>query len=219
MAQAASLTTRDEQWAIQAIVHGHHHDPFSYLGMHQTADGLTVRAFLPHAHTVALLDLHGKPVADFERIDPEGLFVAHLKGVKPFVYRLRVTAGEAVEEIEDPYRFSPLLGPMDFHLIAEGNHLELYRRLGAHEVTLDGVDGVAFSVWAPNARRVSVVGPFNAWDGRCHPMRCHFGIGVWEIFVPGLRVGTLYKYEIKGANGDILPLKADPLALRAEHPP
>ncbi len=108
---------------------------------------------------------------------------------------------------------------MDFHLIAEGNHLELYRRLGAHEVTLDGVDGVAFSVWAPNARRVSVVGPFNDWDGRRHPMRCHFGIGVWELFLPGLRAGTLYKYEIKGANGDVLPLKADPLALRAEHPP
>jgi 1,4-alpha-glucan branching enzyme len=214
MAQAASLT-RDEQWAIHAIVHAHHHDPFSYLGMHQTADGLTVRAFLPQAHAVTLIDADGAPVVEFERIDPEGLFVAHLKGAKPFPYRFRVNGAE----IEDPYRFPPLLGAMDFHLIAEGNHLELYRRLGAHEATVDGIDGVSFSVWAPNARRVSVVGPFNDWDGRRHPMRCHFGVGVWEIFLPGLRAGTHYKFEIKGANGDVLPLKADPLALRAEHPP
>jgi 1,4-alpha-glucan branching enzyme len=214
MAQAASPATRDEQWAIHAIVHGHHHDPFSYLGMHQTAAALTVRAFLPQAHAVTLLDTSGKPVAELERIAPEGLFVAHLEGA-PFPYRLRVDGAD----IEDPYRFPPLLGAMDFHLIAEGNHLELYRRLGAHEVTVDGVEGVAFSVWAPNARRVSVVGEFNDWDGRRHPMRCHFGIGVWELFLPGIRAGTLYKYEIKGANGDVLPLKADPLALRAEHPP
>jgi 1,4-alpha-glucan branching enzyme len=215
MAQAASLTTRDEQWAIHAIVHGHHHDPFSYLGMHQTADGLAVRVFLPRARDVTLIDLEGSAIAPFERIDPEGLFVARLKDVRPFPYRLRIDDAE----IEDPYRFPPLLGAMDFHLIAEGNHLELYRRLGAHEVTIENVPGVVFSVWAPNARRVSVVGPFNDWDGRHHPMRCHFGIGVWELFLPALRAGTLYKYEIKGVNGDVLPLKADPLALRAEHPP
>ena len=215
MAQAANLTRRDELGAIHAIVHANHHDPFSYLGMHETADGLAVRVFLPQAPAVTLIDRSGKPVTEFERIDPAGLFIAHLAGAKPFPYRLRVNGAET----EDPYRFPPLLGAMDFHLIAEGNHLELYRRLGAHEVTLDGVEGVAFSVWAPNAQRVSVVGPFNDWDGRRHPMRCHFGIGVWEIFVPGVRAGTLYKYEIKGVNGDVLPLKADPLALRAEHPP
>jgi len=215
MAQPASVATRDEQWAIQAIVHGHHHDPFSYLGMHQVADSLVVRAFLPQARDVTLIDTQGKPIAAFERIDPAGLFVAHLKTTKPFPYRLRVDN----TEIEDPYRFPPLLGAMDFHLIAEGSHLELYRRLGAHEATIDDVPGVVFSVWAPNARRVSVVGPFNDWDGRRHPMRCHFGIGVWELFLPGLTTGTLYKYEIRGVNGDVLPLKADPLALRAEHPP
>jgi 1,4-alpha-glucan branching enzyme len=215
MAQPASVMTRDEQWAIQAIVHGHHHDPFSYLGMHQLADGVVVRAFLPHARDVTLIDIQGKPIAAFERVDPAGLFVAHLKNTKPFPYRLRVDNTES----EDPYRFPPLLGAMDFHLIAEGSHLELYRRLGAHEATIDNVPGVMFSVWAPNARRVSVVGPFNDWDGRRHPMRCHFGIGVWELFLPHLRAGALYKYEIKGVNGDVLPLKADPLALRAEHPP
>ena len=219
MAQAASLTSRDEQWAIQAIAHGHHHDPFSYLGMHPSDSGLIVRAFLPHARGVTLIDTAGKDIAPFERVDPAGLFIARLTETKPFPYRLRLAVENGIEEIEDPYRFAPVLGAMDFHLIAEGNHLELYRRLGAHEATIDGVTGVVFSVWAPNARRVSVVGPFNAWDGRRHPMRCHFGIGVWELFLPGLRAGTLYKYEIKGANGEILPLKADPLALRAEHPP
>jgi 1,4-alpha-glucan branching enzyme len=219
MAQAASLTTRDEQWAIDAIVHGHHHDPFSYLGMHQTETGLVVRVFLPQARGVTLIDEAGKAAAEFERIDASGLFIARVADTKPFHYRLRLALDNGTEEIEDAYRFPPVLDAMDFHLIAEGNHLELYRRLGAHEVTIEGVEGVVFSVWAPNARRVSVVGPFNAWDGRRHPMRCHFGIGVWEIFMPGLRAGALYKYEIKGANGEILPLKADPLALRAEHPP
>jgi 1,4-alpha-glucan branching enzyme len=219
VAQAASITTTDEQWAIQAIVHGYHHDPFSYLGMHETRDGLAVRAFLPDARDVGLIDASGADIAEFERVDPAGLFVARLDGATRFPYRLRVVRDNRTEEIEDPYRFPPVLGAMDFHLIGEGNHLELYRRLGAHEVTIDAVHGVAFSVWAPNARRVSVVGPFNDWDGRRHPMRCHFGAGVWEIFVPGLRAGVLYKFEIKGANGDVLPLKADPLALRAEHPP
>ena len=219
MAQAARQMTADERWAIEAIVHGYHHDPFAYLGMHQTEGGLTVRAFLPQAHAVTLIDSAGKPIAELDRIAPEGLFLAELAGAKPFAYRLRLALDGGSEEIEDPYRFPPLLGAMDFHLIAEGNHFELYRRLGAHEAAIDGVAGVDFAVWAPNARRVSVVGPFNDWDGRRNPMRCHFGVGVWEIFLPGLRAGTLYKYEIKGADGDVLPLKADPLALRAEHPP
>src|SRR5688500_9385316 len=122
--------------------------------MHQTRDGLAVRAFLPDARDVRLIDSSGTQIAEFERVDPAGLFIAKLDGATRFPYRLRVALENRTEEIDDPYRFPPVLGAMDFHLIGEGNHLELYRRLGAHEVTIESVDGVAFSVWAPNARRV-----------------------------------------------------------------
>jgi 1,4-alpha-glucan branching enzyme len=131
-------------------------------------------------------------------------------------YRLRLASGH---EIEDPYRFGPVLGDLDLHLLGEGTHYRNYEKLGAHLVTHQGVAGVHFAVWAPNARRVSVVGDFNRWDGRCHPMRLHPGIGVWEIFVPGLAEGTLYKLEIKARDGRILPLKADPYAFAMEPPP
>ena len=204
----------------EAIIHGAHHDPFGYLGMHRDAQGWVVRAFLPQAQAVHLIDREsGAEIAGFERVHREGLFVARLTVEGRFAYLLRVESAGGTHTIEDPYRFPPVLGPLDLHLIGEGNHFELYRKLGAHEATVDGVQGVVFAVWAPNARRVSVVGPFNDWDGRRHPLRCHYGGGIWEIFLPGLKVGTLYKYEIKGSNGDVLPLKADPFALRAEHPP
>jgi 1,4-alpha-glucan branching enzyme len=201
-------------------VHAAHHDPFGYLGMHEEADGVVVRAFLPQAHGVELIDAGtGARAGELISVHRDGLFAVRLEGRKRFAYRLRIEAGGKRETVEDPYRFPPVLGPFDLHLIAEGNHFELYRKLGAHETTLDGVDGTVFAVWAPNARRVSVVGPFNEWDGRRHPMRCHYGAGIWEIFLPGLGAGTLYKYEIKGPNGEVLPLKADPFALRAEQPP
>jgi len=218
----ADVTTKhaDSDWAGEAIVHAAHHDPFGYLGMHRDDDGLIVRAFLPSAHAVAVVHAaSGADVAKFERIHRDGLFAARVKGASTFPYRLRVETGSGAELIDDPYRFPPVLGPLDLHLIAEGNHFELYRKLGAHEVTIEGVAGVVFAVWAPNARRVSVVGPFNEWDGRRHPLRCHYGAGIWEIFLPGLGAGTLYKFEIKAPSGEVLPLKADPVALRAEHPP
>jgi len=220
MQRDAFLSAAGDQRAAEAIVHAAHHDPFGYLGMHEDGDAVVVRAFLPQAHAVELIDAGaGATIAPLSRIHRDGLFAVRVEQRKRFAYRLRVEAGGKNEEIEDPYRFPPVLGSLDLHLIAEGNHFELYRKLGAHETTLDGVAGVVFAVWAPNARRVSVVGPFNDWDGRRHPLRCHYGAGIWEIFLPGLAAGTLYKYEIKGANGDVLPLKADPLALRAEHPP
>ncbi len=160
----------------------------------------------------------GAVAAKGVRLHPDGLFVATVPDRKePFRYRLRTSRGAIEHEFDDIYRFPPVLGELDTYLLAEGNHLASYRKLGAHPLVHEGVEGVAFAVWAPNARRVSVVGDFNAWDGRRMPMR-QLG-GFWELFVPGLRPGHLYKYEILGANGQLLPLKADPHAERSEKPP
>src|SRR5258706_7307256 len=202
------------------IAEGAHHDPFSFLGMHRDGPGLVVRTSQPQASAAELIDWRtGRLIRSLERVHDAGLFVARLKPSTPFPYRLRLLIGDRNEEVEDPYRFRPVLGELDLHLIAEGNHLELYTKLGAHEMNVEGVPGTLFAVWAPNARRVSVVGSFNDWDGRRHPMRCHYGSGVWEIFLPGIRAGAIYKFEIKKPGGEILPLKADPLALKSEHPP
>ena len=136
-----------------------------------------------------------------------------------FRYRLRVTFAEHILEFADAYAFPPVLGELDVHLLAEGSHLRAYERLGAHIRDIDGTLGTAFAVWAPNARRVSVVGDFCDWDGRRLPMRKRHECGVWEIFVPGVAPGDRYKFEIQGASGTVLPLKADPVAQEAEHPP
>ena len=133
-------------------------------------------------------------------------------------YRLRARFGDNDVELEDPYRFPPVLSDYDLYLLGEGNHLRLYDKLGAHPMTLDGVEGVAFVVLAPNAQRVSVVGDFNFWDGRRHAMRVR-GNGYWEIFVPGARADDKYKYEIVGAHGEMLPLKSDPVGFAAEMRP
>ena len=204
-----------------AIVEARHDDPFSFLGMHKTATGLCVRAMLPQAQEMAVVDAGtGEVAAIGARVHPEGLFVATFGTRKePFRYRLRVRSGVVQHEFDDVYRFTPVLGDLDVHLLGEGNHLASYRKLGAHPLTHEGVEGVAFAVWAPNAQRVSVVGDFNAWDGRRMPMRRREGIGCWELFVPGLRAGHFYKYEILGAAGALLPLKADPYAQQAEKSP
>src|SRR5690606_33988542 len=184
-------------------------DPFAVLGMHG-GDGrpLTVAAFAPPAAAVAVLDAKtGKRGAPLQRVHPEGLFAGVMpRRTKPFPYRLEMAAGERRWEVDDPYRFPPLLGELDVHLMAEGRHRRLYERLGAHPAVIEDVEGVAFAVWAPNAQRVSVVGDFNAWDGRRHPMRKRIESGIWELFVPGLPRGVLYKYEIIGFNGERLPL-------------
>ena len=205
----------------EAIVAARHGDPFAFLGMHKAAGGLYVRAFLPDAEAMAVVDsATGEIVAKGERIHPAGLFATAIAGrSEPFRYRLRSLRGGNWQEFDDVYRFPPVLGDLDLHLLVEGNHLASYQKLGAHPVVHDGAEGILFAVWAPNAQRVSVVGDFNSWDGRRMPMRKRHAGGIWEIFVPGLRPGHLYKYEVVGADGSLLPLKADPYAEQAELPP
>ena len=159
----------------------------------------------------------GEALADLERIDDAGLFQGIVKDQpSTFGYRLRSVRGGDVWEVDDPYRFGPVIGELDNYLLGEGSHKRLWERLGAHLIEHQGAVGVHFAVWAPNAKRVAVVGDFNRWDGRCHPMRLHPGTGVWEIFLPGLGDGVAYKYEIRGQDGQLLPLKADPFAFGAE---
>ncbi|MBD5657199.1 MAG: 1,4-alpha-glucan branching enzyme, partial [Candidatus Eremiobacteraeota bacterium] len=216
---ADSLTDLD----VAAIVRGDHVDPFAILGPHvdPRTHELTIRTFAPDASGVEVLDAaSGAVLAGLPRRSPAGFFAGNVPGATPsLAYRLRVTAGERSTVVEDPYRFGTVLGAVDLHLIGEGRHLRLYEKFGAHETTMDGVSGVAFAVWAPNARRVSVVGNFNDWDGRRHPMRLRVGAGIWEIFVPSLALGTVYKYEILAADGRRLPLKADPYGFAAERTP
>ena len=206
---------------IAAIVEARHGDPFAVLGMHKTATGLAVRAMLPAAQQMFVVEsATGALAAEAAQLDPSGFFVADIPGRDAsFRYRLRVTDGVVTREFDDIYRFPPVLGELDLYLLAEGNHFASYTKLGAHPIRHEGAEGVAFAVWAPNARSVSVVGDFNSWDGRRMPMRSRGATGFWELFVPGLRPGHLYKYQIHGPDGELLPLKADPHAERAEQPP
>ncbi len=199
-----------------AIVEGRHSDPFHYLGPHIEDDRPVVRAFLPQASNVEAVDESGR-TAELTRIHDAGLFAGALPGGATR-YQLRVRFGDTVVDLHDPYRFPPLLTDFDLYLLGEGTHQRIYDKLGAHPMTLDGVDGVGFVVLAPNARRVSVVGDFNFWDPRRHSMRVR-GSGYWEIFVPGAIAGGHYKFDIVGAQGQHLPLKSDPMAFAAEKRP
>src|SRR5499433_2753771 len=210
--------------AIRALVEGEHGDPFAVLGPHRVQTPLgaavAVRAMMPGAAAVRVLPA-GESPTPMERLHPTGLFETVLPDrCDPFVYRLEVTRNGHITEIEDPYRFPSLLSDFDRHLLAEGTHYRAHEKLGAHPAVLDGVAGVAFAVWAPSARRVSVVGDFNGWDGRAHSMRRHPANGIWEIFVPGLGEGERYKFEILGHSAEPLALKSDPhaFAFEAETP-
>ncbi len=208
---------------VRAVVGADYEDPFAIRGLHPEGrkGRWVIRTFQPDADRVALIHgVTGEVLTDLERQHPAGLFVGTVGGQRErFPYRLRVAWGEYSEDLEDPYRFPPVLGELDTHLLAEGRHLRPFEKLGAHPMILDGVAGVAFAVWAPGARRVAVVGDLNGWDGRRHPMRLRQECGVWEIFIPGVRTGAAYKYEIKGANGELLPLKTDPYAFWCERSP
>ncbi len=197
---------------FEPLLRGEHGDPFRLLGPHEENGKLVVRAFRPGAAKVEVLRGDSRP-ALARTLDSRGLFEATLApGTAP--YRLRVTYPKAVVEIEDPYSFPPLLSDFDLHLMAEGKDYQEHHKMGAHVRTVQGSNGVHFGVWAPNARRVSVVGDFNLWDGRVHPMRNHPS-GIWEIFIPGLGEGQVYKYEILSTTGEIL-LKSDPYGFAAE---
>ena len=190
--------------AIEAIVEGRHGDPFAVLG----PQGTTLRAFVPGAET---LHADGIPLT---RRHPAGFFEGKVPG--PGHRWLTATRGHESWVEPDPYAFGPTLGPMDDHLLVEGTHHALAGRLGAHALRQEGEAGWRFAVWAPNAQRVSVVGDFNLWDGRRHPMRKRQDSGLWEIFIPGLREGAAYKFELRRQDGVILPLKADPYGFAAE---
>jgi 1,4-alpha-glucan branching enzyme len=200
----------------QAIIGGYHADPFRYLGLHEESGHKIVRAFLPGAEQVVVVDDANRE-DELRRIHDAGLFSGEV-GPGTQHYRLKARWQGQVVELEDAYRFPPILSDFDLHLLGEGTHLRSYEKLGAHPMAFEDVHGVAFVVFAPNAKRVSVVGDFNEWDGRRHAMRVR-GNGFWEIFIPGVSIGQKYKYEILGPNGALLPLKSDPYAFMGEMRP
>jgi 1,4-alpha-glucan branching enzyme len=200
---------------VEALLRGRLADPFAILGPHDTAHGRVIRVFLPGAESVDVLARNGELLGQLTRVR-DGLFCGPVAPGEGYV--LRIHWPHAVQETEDPYSFGLLLGDLDLHLFSEGAHWQLAERFGSAETIVDDVRGVRFAVWAPNAQRVSVVGDFNSWDGRRHSMRLRHSAGVWELFVPRIGAGERYKYEIVGANGELLQ-KADPLARATERPP
>jgi 1,4-alpha-glucan branching enzyme len=200
---------------VRTAAHG---DPFSVLGLHTDDEGRRcLRAFLPGAAQVEACGADGVPLAALDLRHPDGFFEGLVPAALGGDYRLHVHWEDGnTSLLDDPYRFGAVLGEMDVWLMGEGTHLRPYEVLGATEREMQGVAGTAFAVWAPNASRVSVVGDFNFWDGRRHPMRLRRECGVWEIFLPGVRAGTRYKYEIRTRDGHVLPHKADPYALQGE---
>ncbi|HET6748513.1 MAG TPA: alpha-amylase family glycosyl hydrolase, partial [Actinomycetes bacterium] len=206
---------------LERLVRGEYHDPHRLLGAHLEDGQVVVRAFRPAATAVvALVGAEGAGGrVKLDQAHPAGLFEGVLDGATdPPAYRLEVTYDAGTFTIDDPYRFLPTIGELDQHLLGEGRHERLWQALGAHERVVDGVAGTAFAVWAPNARAVRVVGDFNSWDGRLHPMRSLGSSGIWELFVPAVGAGTKYKFELVTAAG-ALTLKADPLAFATEAPP
>ena len=204
---------------LESLARREHGQPHAVLGAHAVEDGVAVRVFRPGAASVAIKPAKGKSVT-LEQIHPAGIFEGVLPEAKlPLRYKVKVDYGEAGKfTLEDPYAFTPTLGELDLHLIAEGRHEELYEKLGAHVREHEGVEGTAFTVWAPSAKAVSVVGDFNSWDGRLHAMRSLGSGGIWELFLPEIGPGARYKYEILSADNDLL-LKADPYAQETEVPP
>jgi 1,4-alpha-glucan branching enzyme len=200
---------------IDALLNGIHADPFSLLGIHDGPGGAFARAILPGARTAVAFDLAGKMLGTLKKIGDRGLFEGAVSGKRqPAKYYCTAVGHDWW--VTDAYGFGPVLGPLDDLLIAQGTHFRLFDKFGAHLITHEGADGVHFAVWAPNAAHVALVGGFNDWDHRRHPMRKRADIGVWEIFIPDIGIGHAYKYRITAADGTVLPLKADPFAFASE---
>jgi 1,4-alpha-glucan branching enzyme len=232
---ASALTAPDrahpsftDPGAVAAIVGGYHSTPFDILGIHRHTVGdkraIVIRTFQPQAQTVSVL--RGYQLYPMRRVHQDGFFEVALDNESDFFhYRLAITlpaldgGRQQTCEIDDPYRYPPVLTDFDLHLLGEGTHFRLYEKLGARVLEHAGLKGVCFAVWAPNAQRVSVVGDFNQWDGRRHPMRPRGASGVWEIFIPGLKQGELYKFEVKSRHHGYLALKSDPYAHLSEMRP
>ena len=210
MAKAPTWKTGSASMA--AIIFGSHGDPFSVLGLHKAGKQWIARAFVPGADSIEVQSLNGEALGALVKCHEDGFFEgpvnARHNNPCALPAPMRVAAGPSPTLIP----LALCLGPMDDYYIGEGNHLRLYDKLGAHAMHHEGADGVHFALWAPNAKRVSIIGDFNNWDGRLHVMRLRLNTGIWEIFVPGAHIGQTYKFEIIGQHGNRLPLKADPFA-------
>jgi len=201
--------------ALEAIAQGRHGDAFAHLGLHLYDGRPWVVAFDPGAEGLTVLS--GGVKIPAQAVGPHGIFAAQLPATAS--YTLHWHGFGSAWVCEDPYRFGPVLGELDQHLLREWRHQRIWQVLGAHVMVHQGAAGTHFAVWAPNARRVSVVGDFNHWDGRRAPMRCLTGCGVWEVFLPDVGAGAVYRYEILGPDGQMLPLKSDPVGFGSEHAP
>ncbi len=206
---------------IARLIRGLHADPFSYLGSHFDGDDFIIRTYAPYAQSVAIVKPRGsKPVAMCQRLHESGVFEARVNASKLKTgYHLVATYDGVEHRYEDPYRFAPDLGELDLYLLSEGKHVHAFQALGAHVKKQEGVNGTRFSVWAPNAAGVCVVGDFNSWSTTKHPMRSRGGSGVWELFIPGVGDGAAYKYAVRDTQGHMQPLKADPVGFGAEFRP
>ena len=204
---------------VNRFVSGEHSDPFRVLGPHRVGDDLEIRVFRPDARRIDIvLDQHPEEPVAAQKIQQDGFFCATVRNAtRDLPYHIRVTAWDGSHYLtRDPYQYGPIMGEVDLHLFAEGQHWKIYDKFGAHLRTIGDATGVYFAVWAPNAQRVSVVGDFNGWDGRVNPMRKLIGSGVWELFLPGIKQGAHYKFEIRAQTGALL-LKSDPFAFFNQH--
>ncbi|SHI73732.1 1,4-alpha-glucan branching protein GlgB [Thermoclostridium caenicola] len=204
---------------IELTIQGLNKNPHAVLGMHSLDGAVVVRVFNPHSQKVTVRDVHSGRCYPMEKTDERGFFEAVIEAPDLFAYQLvHTTTDGASYTVYDPYAFLPTVSDYDTYLFNQGNHHRIYEKLGCHLREVNGVKGASFAVWAPSAQRVSVVGSFNQWDGRIHQMRMLGSSGVWELFIPGLAPGDLYKYEIKTPSGELY-IKADPFAFYAEKPP